>query len=126
MRDPQVFFNILTNNSYLLISAVGMTLVILSGGIDLSVSGVVALTTVATAAMLREGANPWLVVLVDAADGDGAGRDDGRVHCLFESAALHRDAGGHVVCPGDVLLHQRRCHRHRSPVLPHPVPDEDL
>ncbi|MBF8256608.1 MAG: Sugar transporter permease YjfF [Anaerolineales bacterium] len=64
MRDPQVFFNILTNNSYLLISSVGMTLVILSGGIDLSVSGVIALTTVATAAMLREGANPWLVVLV--------------------------------------------------------------
>jgi simple sugar transport system permease protein len=35
MRDPQVFFNILSSNSYLLISAVGMTLVILSGGIDL-------------------------------------------------------------------------------------------
>ena len=63
MRDPQVFFNILSNNSYLLISAVGMTLVILSGGIDLSVSGVVALTTVATAAMLREGVNAWMVVL---------------------------------------------------------------
>ena len=64
MRDPQVFFNILTGNSYLLISAVGMTLVILSGGIDLSVSGVIALTTVATAAMLRDGVNPWLVVLI--------------------------------------------------------------
>jgi simple sugar transport system permease protein len=64
MRDPQVFFNILSSNSYLLISAVGMTLVILSGGIDLSVSGVVALTTVATAALLRDGTNPWLVVLL--------------------------------------------------------------
>jgi len=63
MRDPQVFFNILSNNSYLLISAVGMTLVILSGGIDLSVSGVVALTTVASAAMLRDGWNGGLVVL---------------------------------------------------------------
>jgi simple sugar transport system permease protein len=64
MRDPQVFFNILSSNSYLLISAVGMTLVILSGGIDLSVSGVVALTTVATAALLRDGTNPWIVVLL--------------------------------------------------------------
>jgi simple sugar transport system permease protein len=64
MRDPQVFFNILTSTSYLLISAVGMTLVILSGGIDLSVSGVVALTTVASAALLRDGTNPWLVVLL--------------------------------------------------------------
>jgi simple sugar transport system permease protein len=64
MRDPQVFFNILSSNSYLLISAVGMTLVILSGGIDLSVSGVVALTTVASAALLREEMNPWLVVVL--------------------------------------------------------------
>ena len=64
MRDPQVFFNILSSNSYLLISAVGMTLVILSGGIDLSVSGVVALTTVATAALLRDDMNPWLVVVL--------------------------------------------------------------
>ncbi len=64
MRDPQVFFNILSNNSFLLISAVGSTLVILSGGIDLSVSGVVALTTVASAAMLRDGLDAWLVVFL--------------------------------------------------------------
>jgi simple sugar transport system permease protein len=62
MRNPQVFFNLFRNNSFLLISAVGMTFVILSGGIDLSVSGVVALTTVASAALLREGWNPWAVM----------------------------------------------------------------
>ena len=64
MRNPQVFFNLFRNSSYLLISATGMTLVILTGGIDLSVSGVVALTTVATAALLREGVNPMLVILL--------------------------------------------------------------
>lgn len=64
MRNPQVFLNIFRNNSYLLISAVGMTLVVLTGGIDLSVSGVIALTTVATAALLRGGMNPWLVILL--------------------------------------------------------------
>ncbi len=42
MRNPQVFFNLFRNSSYLLISAIGMTFVILTGGIDLSVSGVVA------------------------------------------------------------------------------------
>jgi len=41
-----------------------MTLVILTGGIDLSVSGVIALTTVATAVLLREGMNPWLVIML--------------------------------------------------------------
>jgi simple sugar transport system permease protein len=64
MRDPQVFFNLFRNSPYLLISAVGMTFVIISGGIDLSVSGMVALTTVASAALLREGWNSWAVMLL--------------------------------------------------------------
>jgi ribose/xylose/arabinose/galactoside ABC-type transport system permease subunit len=64
MRDPQVFINIFRNNAHLLISAIGMTFVILTGGIDLSVSGVMALTTVAAAALLRSGMNAWLVILL--------------------------------------------------------------
>ena len=64
MRNPQVFFNLFRNSAHMLISAVGMTLVILSGGIDLSVSGVVALTTVASAVLLRDGWNPWAVILL--------------------------------------------------------------
>lgn len=64
MRNPQVFFNLFRNNAHLLISAIGMTFVILTGGIDLSVSGVVALTTVASAALLRDGWNAWLVILL--------------------------------------------------------------
>jgi ribose/xylose/arabinose/galactoside ABC-type transport system permease subunit len=64
MRDPQVFFNLFRNSPFLLISAVGMTFVMLSGGIDLSVSGVVALTTVASAALLRDSWDPWLVILL--------------------------------------------------------------
>ena len=63
MRDPQVFFNLFRTSPFLLISAIGMTFVIISGGIDLSVSGVVALTTVASAALLRDaGWNPWAVI----------------------------------------------------------------
>lgn len=63
MRDPQVFLNLFRASPFLLISAIGMTFVILSGGIDLSVGGVVALTTVASAALLRSGGmDPWLVM----------------------------------------------------------------
>ena len=69
MRNPQVFFNLFRNTSYLLISGVGMTFVILTGGIDLSVSGVVALTTVASAVLLRDGWNAWVVVLLMLAMG---------------------------------------------------------
>jgi ribose/xylose/arabinose/galactoside ABC-type transport system permease subunit len=73
MRDPQVFLNLFRNSPFLLISAIGMTFVILSGGIDLSVSGVVALTTVASAALLREGWNPWAVILLMLAMGMALG-----------------------------------------------------
>ncbi len=62
MREPQVFFNLFRNYPFLLISAVGMTFVIISGGIDLSVSGVVALTTVVVAALLRAGWDAWTVI----------------------------------------------------------------
>ena len=73
MRNPQVFFNLFRNSAYYLISGVGMTLVILTGGIDLSVSGVMALTTVATAVLLRDGMNPWAVILLMLAMGMSLG-----------------------------------------------------
>ena len=41
----QVFLNLLIDNAFVLVVAIGMTFVILSGGIDLSVGSVVALTT---------------------------------------------------------------------------------
>ncbi|MFN2262693.1 MAG: ABC transporter permease subunit [Anaerolineales bacterium] len=64
MRKPQVFFNLFINDSSLLLVSIGMTMVILSGGggIDLSVGGVIALTGTASAALLRGGASPYLVI----------------------------------------------------------------
>lgn len=51
----QVFLNLLVDNAHLIVLAVGMTFVILTGGIDLSVGSVVALSTVVVAAALRDG-----------------------------------------------------------------------
>lgn len=73
MRDPQVFLNLFRTSPFLLISAIGMTFVILTGGIDLSVSGVIALTTVASAALLRTGWDPWVVMLLMLAMGMALG-----------------------------------------------------
>jgi ribose/xylose/arabinose/galactoside ABC-type transport system permease subunit len=64
MRDGQAFLNLLSTTPFLLILVVGEGLVIISGGIDLSVSGVLALTTVASAALLRDGWDPWVVILL--------------------------------------------------------------
>ncbi len=62
MQKPQVFFNLFINDGSLLLVAIGMTLVILTGGIDLSVGGVLALTTAASAALLRSGVSPYVVI----------------------------------------------------------------
>ena len=73
MRNPQVFFNLFRNTSWLLISGIGMTFVILTGGIDLSVSGVVALTTVTSAVLLRNHWDPFIVILLMLAMGMSLG-----------------------------------------------------
>jgi simple sugar transport system permease protein len=62
MQKPQVFFNLFINDSSLLLVSIGMTLVILTGGIDLSVGGVIALTSAASAALLRSGVSPFIVL----------------------------------------------------------------
>ncbi len=62
MQKPQVFFNLFINDSSLFLVSIGMTLVILTGGIDLSVGGVIALVSTASAALLRGGMSPYLVI----------------------------------------------------------------
>lgn len=51
--SAQVFLNLLIDNAFLLVVAVGMTFVILTGGIDLSVGSVVALTTMVSADLVE-------------------------------------------------------------------------
>jgi simple sugar transport system permease protein len=60
----QVLLNLLIDNSFLVVLAVGMTFVILTGGIDLSVGSVVALSTMVAAALLRAGWPPVAVMLL--------------------------------------------------------------
>lgn len=62
MQKPQVFFNLFINNGSLLIVSIGMTFVILTGGIDLSVASVIALTSVASAVLLQNGVSPVVVM----------------------------------------------------------------
>ena len=99
MRDPQVFLNLFRTSPFLLIAAIGGTFVILTGGIDLSVSGVVALTTVAASALIRAGWDPWVVILLMLLMGMALGTILGKLHHLHEGAAVHCHAGGAVVCP---------------------------
>lgn len=59
----QVFLNLLIDNSFLAITALGTTFVIISGGIDLSVGSMIALTTMVSAALVEQrGWSPGLVI----------------------------------------------------------------
>lgn len=51
--STQVFLNLLIDNAFLIIVAIGMTFVILTGGIDLSVGSVVALSTMVLATLVE-------------------------------------------------------------------------
>jgi galactofuranose transport system permease protein len=64
MQKPQVFFNLFINTASLLIVSIGMTFVIITKGIDLSVAGMIALTSAASAALLVHGFNPVVVMIL--------------------------------------------------------------
>ncbi len=65
--------NLLVDNSYLLVLAVGMTFVILTGGIDLSVGAVVALVGLVTAKLFLAGVALPIVLVVDVLIGTACG-----------------------------------------------------
>ncbi|MBG0818801.1 galactofuranose ABC transporter, permease protein YjfF [Planomonospora sp. ID82291] len=59
----QVVLNVFIDNAFLLVVAVGMTFVILTGGIDLSVGAVVALSTMVSASLMTDHGWPPLLVV---------------------------------------------------------------
>jgi ribose/xylose/arabinose/galactoside ABC-type transport system permease subunit len=67
--DPQVLLSLLIDNAFLIVLAVGMTFVILTGGIDLSVGSVVALSTMIAAKTLQLGWPPYLSMAAVLATG---------------------------------------------------------
>jgi ribose transport system permease protein len=80
---PQIFLtmrnvqNIFRQTVIVGIGAMGMTLVMISGGIDLSVGSLVALVTVVVALVLQEGYGPWTAALCGALVGAIGGAING-------------------------------------------------
>ncbi|WP_248965610.1 galactofuranose ABC transporter, permease protein YjfF [Sphaerisporangium perillae] len=81
----QVVLNVFIDNAFLLVVAVGMTFVILSGGIDLSVGSVVALTTMVSATLMTgHGWPAWPVILLVLVMGSVLGFAMGAIIHYFE------------------------------------------
>lgn len=61
----QTFLNLLIDNSFLLITAIGVSFTLITGGIDISVGAVIALVCMLSADLLEnKGWNPWIVILL--------------------------------------------------------------
>lgn len=52
--NPQQFLDLFNNNAYLLIIACGLTMVMISGGIDISGGGITALVTMVCVVYLED------------------------------------------------------------------------
>jgi galactofuranose transport system permease protein len=101
---PQVVFNILIDNGFLLVVAIGMTFVIITGGIDLSVGSVVAMTAMVIAAMLDGGWPPAVVMVVALAIGPTLGFLMGCVIHFFQIQPFIVTLAGMFFARGMVTL----------------------
>ena len=81
---PQVVLNLFFDNAFLIVLAVGMTFVILTGGIDLSVGSVVALSTMVAARTLEAGWPAELSMILVLVVGTGLGLLMGLVIHYFD------------------------------------------
>jgi ribose/xylose/arabinose/galactoside ABC-type transport system permease subunit len=79
--NTQILLNIFIDNAFLLVVAVGMTFVILTGGIDLSVGSILALATSLVAMWLVRGytQHVWMAIAVAVAASAAAGALSGAV-----------------------------------------------
>ncbi|MBI2927064.1 MAG: sugar ABC transporter permease YjfF [Verrucomicrobia bacterium] len=71
--SARVFTNLLRDNAFLGLAAIGMTFVILSGGIDLSVGAMIGFTSILIGKLIAAGWHPAFAILLALAAGAGAG-----------------------------------------------------
>ncbi|MFG6459291.1 galactofuranose ABC transporter, permease protein YjfF [Roseateles sp. BYS96W] len=103
--SAQVVLNLFIDNAFLLVIAVGMSFVILSGGIDLSVGSVLALTTMVAAWLLQVAHWPAeLVIAVALLGGAAFGALQGVVIHLFKLQAFIVTLAGMFLARGLCFL----------------------
>ncbi|QDT68796.1 Inner membrane ABC transporter permease protein YjfF [Planctomycetes bacterium MalM25] len=103
-----VIADLVSENAFLGIAALGMTLVILSGGIDLSVGSVIGFTTIFTAALITDyGMPPILVWVIALTIGTGYGALMGGVIHAFKLPAFLITLGGLFFARGMAFVVKR-------------------
>lgn len=83
----QVFYNLFIDNAFMIVVACGMTMVIITGGIDLSIGSIIALTTMVVAHLTEKvGVNPFIAIIIALGMGGLFGLVHGIVISLFNIA----------------------------------------
>ncbi len=101
---PQVFLNLLIDNAYLIILATGLSFVIITGGIDLSIASLVAFTTMVISSLLEAGLPAPLVVVIALMIGGAFGFFQGYLIATFELHPWIVTLGGMFLARGACYL----------------------
>jgi galactofuranose transport system permease protein len=93
--EPRVGFNIIKDNAFLGVTAIGLTFVILTGGIDLSVGSVVGFSGIFLASLIaNQHMHPALAILVVLLAGTLIGAVQGLLIAKFDIAPFLVTLGG--------------------------------
>ncbi len=82
--NPQNLINVVNQNVYLLIIGVGITFIMLSGGLDLSIGYQVSTIAVVMGLMAKSGSNTLLIILVGFALGIFLGTVNGAIYARLK------------------------------------------
>lgn len=100
----RVLFNLFTDNAFLGVVAVGVTFVILTGGIDLSVGALVGLSSIMAAWIMRTtGVHPLLALAAPLVFGLALGAFHGYLIARFELPPFLVTLAGLFLCKGIAL-----------------------
>ena len=103
-RDPQNLINILQQVTVNAILALGMTMVIFTGGTDLSVGSVVAFSGIVMGILVIDlGVNPWLAALIGIALGSVCGTINGLLISRFKLQPMIATLGMMSIARGAAL-----------------------
>lgn len=78
------FLNLFNDNAYLMIAAIGVTFVLITGGIDISISSTIAFTGVLSAYLLQRGMPAFCVIVLDLGIGIMIGTIQGALIHYFK------------------------------------------
>ena len=101
LSETSDFFNILNENAALIILSCGMSLVMITGGIDISVGMLTALVCMSCAVNLDyNGGNVLTSILIALGIGAAFGLVQGYLIAYLEITAVYRYPCGYVLCKG--------------------------